>query len=130
LTDQMLGEVRGILGEERWPLLQARLKEKSDRGPYSVGLDSTLNQSGQYLMVWVETDEKGTPTMGLLLQGAVATGKHGALSMFLPEGDPNRTEGAQNTLLGSDYLSNALRQRAVAWLQEQAIARLGKKEKP
>jgi hypothetical protein len=48
--------------------------------------------------------------------------------MFLPEGDPNRPDGAQHTLFGGDYLSKPLRQRALAWLQEQATARLGKKE--
>src|SRR2546422_3544913 len=47
-----------------------------------------------------------------------------ALSMFLPEGDPNRTEGADKFV---SWCSNALRQRALAWLREQAVARLGKR---
>jgi hypothetical protein len=47
--------------------------------------------------------------------------------MFLPESNPNRTEGADKFAVG---VSDALRQRAMAWLQEQAIARLGKGAKP
>src|SRR5205085_3603908 len=72
-TDQMLAEVRGILGEERWPILQARLKERRGGVITSSDLNSTLNQSKQDLTLWVETDDKRTPTMGLALQGAVAT---------------------------------------------------------
>jgi len=103
----MLPEVRGILGEERWPLVQARLED--DRGKqggavFSLTLDRILNQSSQDLSVWVETDDQGTPTMGYNLGGAMASRGSGALSMFLPEGDPNRTDGAQNTVFGGDYL--------------------------
>ena len=43
-------------------------------------------------------------------------------------GDPNRTDGAGD--FGRGFMSEALRQRALTWLQEQAIARLGKEAKP
>ncbi len=121
-ADQTLAELRGILGEERWPLVQARLENPL----YTLSLDSILKQPKQELTVWVETDEKGTPTAGYRLQGVVVTAGGGALSMFLPEGDPNRTDGVQNTIFGTDFLSKSLRQRVLAWLQEQATARLGK----
>ena len=127
-ADQMLAEVRGLLGEERWPLVQVRLQQQRGGSVYSTDLRSIMDQSKQDLVLWVATDDKGTPTMGYNLQGAVATAGSRALSMFLPEGDPNRTDGAEDVLRG--LLSNALRQRALAWLQEQATTRLGKKEKP
>ena len=130
-ADQQLAELRGILGEERWPLVQATLKEASLPQPkYSINLgsDSILGQSGQELSISVATDDKGTPTWSCAFSfgGMVGAGS-GTLGMFLPEGDPNRTEGADKFAAG---FSDALRQRAMAWLQEQAIARLGKKEKP
>jgi hypothetical protein len=93
-----------------------------------VGSVSILNLGGQELSISLATDDKGTPTWscGLSLGGLAGFGS-GTLSMFLPEGDPNRTQGADKF---ADGFSEALRQRAMAWLQEQAIARLGKKEKP
>jgi len=127
-TDQMLAEVHGILGEARWPLVQARLGRRG-----SLTLESSLSQTKQNLSVWVETDDKGTPTMGYTLGGAVANAGGGALSMFLPEGDPNRTKGSDDFLadaVRAGFLSNALRQRAATWLQEQAAARLGNGGKP
>jgi len=132
LLGLVLTNVRGVLGEERWPLVKARLGKR--RGPVMSGdLSSGLTETGQSLEVWVETNDGGTPTMGYGLGGAVATGGSGALSMFLPEGDPKRTTGGDEFLssfVQGGFLSNALRQRAVAWLQEQAIVRLGEKEKP
>jgi RNA polymerase sigma factor (sigma-70 family) len=124
LEDQMWAEVRGILGEERWPLVQARLQNGS-----SQSLASILNQTKQNLSVWVETDAQGKPTMGFKLEGAVATVGGGPLSMFLPEGDPNRTDDANSVvpaIFSTDFLAKPLQRRALAWLQEQAIARLGK----
>jgi RNA polymerase sigma factor (sigma-70 family) len=124
-ADQRLPEVRRILGEERWPLVQVRLEDGPGHSFAGADLVSILNQSGQDLAVWVATDDKGTPTMGYSLSGPIVGGGNEALSMFLPEGDPNRTDGVQNTIFGGDYLSKPLRQRALAWLQEQARARLG-----
>jgi RNA polymerase sigma factor (sigma-70 family) len=127
-TDRMLTTIRGILGEERWPLVKVKLPEARRGNVYSSDQLSTLNQLKQNLSVYVEIDEKGTPKMGYGLGGAVATAGSRPLSMFLPEDDPKRIEGAENWLRGA--LSNALRQRALAWLQEQAIARLGKEAMP
>jgi RNA polymerase sigma factor (sigma-70 family) len=121
-TDQIFANIRRTLGEDRWPMVEARLNRKG-----SITFESTLNQSKQNLSVWVETDDTGTPKMGYGVGGAISTGGSGALSMFLPEGDPNRTDGSDEFVA---WLSKPLRQRALAWLQEQAITRMGKKEKP
>lgn len=51
------------------------------------------------------------------------------LSSFLPEGDPNRTPGIERFIKDSlPAMSEPARQRVIAWLQEEAIARLGGKE--
>jgi hypothetical protein len=48
--------------------------------------------------------------------------------MFLPQGDPNRTNGSEVDAGG--ILSQAMREHVSQWLQEQAVARLGKGGKP
>ncbi len=129
-ADRLLTELRGILGEERWPLVQASLPDATLAQPrYSINTvpERILSQGGQELSISLATDDKGTPTWHYRISvGNVGFG-NGALSMFLPEGDPNKTEGADKFAAG---FSDALRQRAMAWLQEQAIARLGKGAKP
>src|SRR5262249_47204456 len=120
-ADEMLTDVRVALGEERWPIVQVRLN-KPGGIIRSQDLSSILSQSKQYLSLWVGTDNQGALVMGYEVQGAIATMGHRPLSMFLPEDDPNRTEGADD--FGRGFLSNALRERALKWLQEQAITRL------
>jgi RNA polymerase sigma factor (sigma-70 family) len=141
-ADQILAEIRGILGEERWPVVQARLEGARGSGgvirqdgvmefsPLFTTLRKILHDEQSQktgagdLWVNVETDKQGKLTWFC----SSSTGYvRGELSMFLPEGDPNRTKGSDDF---GQWLSDALRRRASAWLQEQAAARLGRKEKP
>jgi len=123
---QTLAELREILGEERWPQVQARLDPPVRN---TVDFERILRDEVTHsLSVWVGTDDRGTPTMGFSNSGGLVTGGTKPLSIFLPEGDPNRTDGAGD--FGRGFMSEALRQRALTWLQEQAIARLGKEAKP
>jgi hypothetical protein len=87
-------------------------------------LEHILSQSHQDLALWVRTDDKGKPIMGYGLQGALATVGTKPLAMFLPEGDPGKIEGGDD--FGRGFLSDAMRQRAFAWLQQQAIAQFAK----
>ena len=138
-ADQMVAELRGILGEERWPLVQIRFSDKRGGVTYSGGyslaaiLHLDPDESAQELRVWVGTDDKGTPTIGYTWasSGTINNGSE-ALSMFLPEGDPNRKEGSNyfGTNSWAARLSEPLRQRGLAWFQQQATARLGKGAKP
>ena len=120
LGDKLLATLHGVLGEERWPLVKARLD-----GVSGLDLIGTLRMRGppEELAVWVETDDKGALKWGATWGGRVATFQQGALSMALPQDDPNRTESVEE--FGGTPWSTALRQRGLAWLQEQAIARLG-----
>jgi RNA polymerase sigma factor (sigma-70 family) len=121
LGDQILAKLRAILGEERWPLV----KPKRLRVQSGGDLDGILRLGGppQDLAVWVETDDKGTLMWGAAWGGGVAHSQQGALSMALPQDDPDRTESIEE--FGGAPWSSALRQRGWTWLQEQAIARLG-----
>ena len=112
LKNRLSTDLRDSLAEERCPRLRGYISD-------------TMNDLGsRELRIWVENDRKGTPTISFAFSGALAGLREGeALSKFLPSGDPNRTDG------GDDFLPEfpeALRQRALAWLQEQATARLGK----
>ena len=142
-SDQMLSDVRGIVGEERRALVEARPPDA--RRAYNTGNQRAMVvQKLLRLEVGVQADDKGRLTVGLdYSYGSNIVGKDGkvysdntvsffpggALSMFLPEGDPNRTDGVDE-FVANNTISNVLRQRAVAWLQDEAIARLGRKEKP
>ena len=121
IVEKTLREVRTFLGEERWPLVQAT-------DSTSDGLTASLTQSAQLLSIWVEKDDHGALTMGYGLQGAICAGGTGALTMFLPESDPNKTEGAD--VFGRGLLSTPMRQRALVWLEDQAVARLSKGGRP
>ena len=130
-TDQMLAEVRDILGAERWPLVQVRLSQRRAGGVYSSSLRNILipEAAAQQLEVWVEPDEKG-PLRWYASggNGGMSGNWSGALSEYLPDGDTAKTPTSD---LGAWVLfSDAVRQRVTNWLQEEAIARLGKKESP
>lgn len=114
----MLADVRGLIGEQRWPIIEARLSRIT-----SNNLQNILSQSWDDLAIWVELDEKGRPAMGYNLRGRIATTGTLPLSAFLPPNDSNKTVGADE--FGRDFLSKTMRERALAWLQEQATARLG-----
>jgi RNA polymerase sigma factor (sigma-70 family) len=132
--DRMLAELRGVLGEERWPLVEIRLHREKTRHPDSVTddlptlLDLSAAKSAEELSVTVSTDATGTPTYVATCSSHGLVGFwNGVLSTFLPEGDPRRTSASGEFGAG---LSHGLRQRAMTWLEEQAAARLGAKEKP
>jgi hypothetical protein len=137
LVVPLLAELRGILGEERWPLTQASLN-RPGMGTLRSILD--LKTGGQELQIQVAADGKWHMDLNRPSDGGVPKPKegqiysvntvgvqNGALSIFLPEGDPNRTEFSSVFAGG---FSEPLRQRVSAWLQQEAAARAGKKEKP
>lgn len=127
-AERLLAEVRGMIGEERWPVVQVRLNGQQggriNSGNLSSFLDLDAGTMAQEIRLVVGTDAEGRSLwFGLISARGVAGYANGALSAFLPEGDPNRTGGADSFGGG---LSKGLRQRAATWLQEQATARFGK----
>jgi RNA polymerase sigma factor (sigma-70 family) len=131
-SDRLLSALRTALGEERWPQMDAFL-EHSRAGVYStMNTRLTLNlddfQGSETLTVILGTDAQGKLLWNARGGNGGMTGSQGGtLSMFLPEGHPERAEGGQTL---ATHLSEGMRQRALAWLQEQAAAHLAKKETP
>jgi RNA polymerase sigma factor (sigma-70 family) len=138
LLDPLLAELRGILGEERWPLTQASLNRP---GVDTLRNLANLKSRGQELKIHVATDGKWhlqsdqpsdrggsrAAESGQVYSVNIIGNQNGALSMFLPDGDPTRTRSSTGFATG---FSEPLRQRVLAWLQQEATARLGSKEKP
>ena len=150
---QMLADLRGILGEERWPVVPSRLR--------TVNCDELnrmlMPEQTHQLSVSVENNENGIPqakwtftgeiisapkipdaTSGKALTGKVSAvyavntvgymNGSAALSSFLPGGEASQTTNVARRV--GSTAPEALRQRATAWFQEQAVARLNGNEKP
>ena len=118
-TERLLSDLQAILGEERWPLVQAKIGP--NRASWNVAMHLYPNEK---LSVSVEMDSTGQPKAFCLWSGGGMSAFFNVpLSSFLPEGDPKQTAGANE--FGKSW-SRALRHPAVAWLQEQAITQLEK----
>ena len=74
----------------------------------------------------VERGDK-EPRLTVMFGGAFAGWQFFPLSTFLPDGDPDKSDGADRALT---FMAEPLRQRVLTWAQEQALALKGKKDKP
>lgn len=156
---QMLADLRGILGEERWPVVPSRYR--------TVNCDELnrmlIPQPAAYVLASVEIDENGIPQAKWRLTGEAITAggftpraavppavpaagdkappgnvysvnvtgyvnNNAALSAFLPDADPEQRKKATN--FSGIHIPPAVKQRAAAWFEEQAVARSAGKEKP
>ena len=146
LHERALTELRGLVGEDRWLLVEAKPPEagplvgnsnpmrigesveaqiwKDDKGMLKVSLRYSVGNPSAYKKGVVSS--KGT----VLSENMSAGAWDKELSMFLPEDDPNRTAGLERFIEDNKWVSHTGRQRLLAWLREEAIARLGRKENP
>ena len=149
---QMVTEFSSLLGEERWSTMPARFRgsnsdvwnralipEPKARITASVEVDgkgtsiakwhfngeSTDPKPEDAKPEFVKADKSGT----IYSLNAIAyVNKDAPLSTFLPNGNPDPTKGALE--LHGIVAHEAMRRRAFAWFQEQAVARLAEKVKP
>ena len=146
---QMLDDIRGILGEERWPLLPSRLRSVN----CEVLNHMLIPEPGTKVSASVENDENGIPQAKWVYSGEMSKvanpgprsekapagnvyslnvvgymNSSAALSAFLPDSNPDQRKRA--TSLGGVPAPEVLRQRAAAWFQEQAVARQAGRENP
>lgn len=130
--DQVLAEIRNILGEERWPMVEVTLSEKRGGGVVNYNLRHRMFSQEYAKAVTVTIAPGSEDSLYVLCSFSIGgmSGTVGAeLSSFLPEGDPNRTKGADG-FLSDGSVSLAIRQRIVAWLGKEATARFVRKEQP
>lgn len=138
-TDQVvtntLADIRNVLGPERWSVLQEKesgTSFSSSGGTNLLGLRQSMvdymNQAQRGVSVMIQPDETGNLKIVGLIQGPVIGYFNDKLSRFLPDGNPNKpkNDGTKTSLENyASYLPSAMRERASAWLREEAVARLG-----
>jgi len=152
---QMLADIRGILGEERFPVLPSRVRNVN----VEILNGMLMPQPIATIEATVETDENGIPQVKWTIVGDATTpaqrakaasasapgtnapkgnvyslntvgseNGNAALSAFLPDGDPDQRRKATNAT--AVHIPSAVKQRMAAWFQEQAALRMGEKDKP
>jgi hypothetical protein len=152
---QMLADLRGFLGEERWPALPSRSRTANCEVLNGMLIPASKGE----VSASVESDENGIPQAKWTFTGEVSPGRapdeeadsenvssvkvgsrvfsvntvgyvngSAALSSFLPGGNASETTNILSRV--GAYAPDAVRQRVTAWFQEQARARLSGGEKP
>src|ERR1043166_77796 len=143
---QMLADLRGVLGEERWAALPTRVRTVDCR----VLNGMLIPAPTATLWVTVENNQKGIPEAKWLYTGNAFNAPTASpnppkgnvyslnvvgyvnnsapLSSFVAEGDANLTTNLARRV-GSGA-PEALGNSATAWFQQQARVRLNAKEKP
>jgi RNA polymerase sigma factor (sigma-70 family) len=140
---QLITEMHGILGDERWAVMPSRFRNVNvDLFNRELIPDPTATLEAR-----VEADNQGTPQASWIYTGEIQrprgtnTGAQvysvnvvgymngsAALSAFLPDADPEQRKKA--TDLGGILAPETIRRSGSEWFQEQAVLRLGRKEKP
>jgi RNA polymerase sigma factor (sigma-70 family) len=138
LVKQVLEDAKGILGEERWRVAQART-EGVDGGGSKLALvnwggpprmDIGMGRDGNNSPMVTAVGNIGgpardaPPSAGPVYSLNIVGYSNWKLAMFLPEDDPNRVAGVEG-FLHSNAWGEALAQHALPWLQQQAITHFG-----
>ena len=138
---QLVTEMRGILGDERWRVMPSRFRNVNvDLFNIALMPDPAatiearveVDTQGRPKASWLCTGEAPTPTPppgGVYSVNMVGSRKGSApLSAFLPDADPDQRKQAAD--FGGIFTPEPIRRRVSEWFQEQAVLRLGRKEKP
>jgi len=138
---QLITEMRGILGDERWAVMPSRFRNAN----VDVFNGVLIPAPPAILEARLEVDTQGTPKASWTYTGDFGQPRPGAgnvysvnvvgyrnesaaLSAFMPDADPDQRK--QATDLGGIPAPETVRRRVSEWFQEQAVLRLGRKEKP
>jgi hypothetical protein len=142
---QMLTDLRGVLGDDRWSGMPSRVTRIDCETLNRMLIPAPTTP----ITAWVELDDQGIPNARWTFVGDISVpggspapapgsgrvysvnvvgyvnGK-AALSAFLPGGEASQTTDVASRV--GSYASEAVRQHATSWLEELARARLGRME--
>ncbi len=146
--EQVIADMGAAVGEERQRLIKAKPPEPVRVSEATLDVLVQTNNTGRFGVAVIMNvgfidkqtykPPKQTPKAPSFVIGAggsfyslLPTAFVGDdLSIFLPDGDPNRKPGIERFMEKLDYLPNAAVQRVVAWLQAQAPVFFNRKENP
>ncbi|MCX6927823.1 MAG: sigma-70 family RNA polymerase sigma factor [Verrucomicrobia bacterium] len=139
---QLVTEMRGIIGDERWRVMPSRFRnvnvdlfnsalmpDPAATIEARVEVDTQGRPKASWLCTGEAPPEAPHPPAGVYSVNVVGYGNGSApLSAFLPDADPDQRKQAAD--LGGIVTPEPIRRRVSEWFQEQAVLRLGRKEKP
>lgn len=129
-ADRLTGELKTLLGEQRWPLVASQLDIQGTHTLQRV-LGLKAGHESQDVSVWIRPNDQGELTVGYGWAGhGSAFSMDGAplasvLTGEKPDGGPSAIDQVK-----MNHLPDALTARIMAWIREQAEARLGQEFVP
>ena len=129
-ANQLAEELKALLGDERWPIVKSGW---DSHGTHTLSriLDLEADQASQEVSIWINTNSSGALTVSYRWASSEGTsfGSDGAtlgsaLPGAIPPGGRSAIQDVEVNVLPAPITS-----RMVAWLQEQAQARLGKESR-
>jgi RNA polymerase sigma factor (sigma-70 family) len=132
IADGLVGRMQSVLGPERWPLVAGLLETRgTDTLRNMLNLDAA--EEGQQLGVWVSVD-KGQPMAGYgwATKNSMCSMSLGPLAWFgdeklsKPEAPPRPPNLYWGEMLSARGVAEPLKERMLAWLEQEASVRLGK----
>jgi RNA polymerase sigma factor (sigma-70 family) len=124
-ADALQATLRNLLGQERWPVVQAQLKAGDTQLRRVLNFDA--GERPQAMTVWLSEQNGKTTAFGWSGLGAPFSSAGVSLDQFLP-GHPLPVEAPPGTTplecVGAQDLLPALTKRVQNWLEEQALRRV------
>jgi hypothetical protein len=129
-ADWLTSELKTLLGEQRWPLVESQLDSQGTHTLERV-LGLKTDRESQDVSLWVKPNEKGELTAGYGWAGkGSAFSADGAPLASVLSGERPAVGRSVIDLVEMNNLPSALTARMLAWFREQAEARLGQELKP
>ena len=128
--DRLATEMRAVLGEERWPLVESQIHTQGTHTLRRI-LNLDADHEWQEVSVWISPNDKGVLTVGYqwATERASFSSDGATLASLLSDANPAGGRWAIDDIQRNN-LPGAVTTRMLAWLREQAKARLGKNSEP
>ena len=129
-SDGLATEMRAVLGEERWPLVESQMQTHGTHTLRRI-LSLDADHEWQEVSVWIYPNAKGVLTVGYqwATERASFSSDGATLASLLLDANPEGERWAVDDVQ-RNHLPGVVTTRMLAWLRQQAEARLSKGSKP